>query len=588
MSPPTVSIAVDLPSVPPAKARPQEVWEPPGVEALGRVLPGYEVLALVGGGSLGAVYRARQKSLGRLVALKLLSPELAQRAPEFTERFNQEAGALAKLSHPAIVHLFDSGHTSDGQLYIAMEFVEGRDVSERLAGKEPLPPQEALRITLDVCAALEHAHQRGVIHRDIKPANIMLDAAGRVKITDFGLAHILQRALPHGRRTTTLLGTPRFTAPEALDAGTEVDGRADVFSAGVMLYQMLTGEVPRGAAPPPSQCQPGIDTRFDAIVACAMAEHPVERYQSAAELREALEELQRVPDPSSLPAATGLQTKASPARRSRTRREEAAAAKAQSRSRASGHQPEPPPRRRIELTPWFTWLGLLTIAGLWFWQQKHHSDEELYARRHTHVTEVPSPSPPPPPAPTVPAVNEAPPPAMSTAIPIPAAPTTLPVTEDLSEAQRRIAQIQGDFNASIQAWQADQDAKFAQLQAQYLRAVKNGIVSMRNARRLDDLAGLEEEERLLLSKTPLPPVEAARQPERARLRGIYDGQVQQIARAGAEVKVEIYNRLLGSFFAYQSILKQTNKTSSAALVAGLMEDAVKERDALRATLGPPP
>jgi eukaryotic-like serine/threonine-protein kinase len=185
-----------------------EIWEPPDAAELTRVLPGYEVLGLIGSGGLGAVYRAKQKSLGRFVAVKLLSPHLAERAPEFTERFNDEAGALAKLSHPGIVHLFDCGRTSDEQLFIAMELVEGRDVAERLAGKNPLPMNEALSITLDVCGALEHAHQRGVIHRDLKPANVMLTAAGRVKITDFGLARIIQTAVPKERQTTSLLGTP--------------------------------------------------------------------------------------------------------------------------------------------------------------------------------------------------------------------------------------------------------------------------------------------------------------------------------------------------------------------------------------------
>ena len=192
------------------------LWEPLEAADLSRVLPGYDVLALIGSGSMGAVYKARQLSLDRLVALKVLSPELADRAPEFTERFNSEASSLAKLSHPSIVHLFDCGRTKDGQLFIVTELVDGHDVAERLAGKQPLREKEALSITVAVCEALDHAHQRGVIHRDIKPANVMQDTTGRVKITDFGLARIIQAAVPRARQTTSLLGTPRFTAPEAL------------------------------------------------------------------------------------------------------------------------------------------------------------------------------------------------------------------------------------------------------------------------------------------------------------------------------------------------------------------------------------
>jgi hypothetical protein len=161
-------------------------------------------------------------------------------------------------------------------------------------------------------------------------------------------------------------------------------------------------------------------------------------------------------------------------------------------------------------------------------------------------------------------------------------------TEEIAETQRRIAQIKGDFDAGVKEWQAAQDVKFTQLDAQYLRAVRTAIIDMRNQRRLGDLAGLQDEERALVAKAPLPPVDALSAPERARLRGIYDGQVHQIALGGLEPKIEIYNRFLGSLLAYQSILKQRNKTTSAEAVAGLMTQAIAERDGLRATLNAPP
>jgi hypothetical protein len=154
----------------------------------------------------------------------------------------------------------------------------------------------------------------------------------------------------------------------------------------------------------------------------------------------------------------------------------------------------------------------------------------------------------------------------------------------LAETQRRIAQIQTDFDTGVKEWQAGQDAKFNQLDAQYLRAVRNDIVSMRNERRLDDLAGLEAEERLLVARTPLPPLGATAPFALVRLRSIYDAQVLQIARAGAETKVELYNRLLGSLLAYQSILKQTNRAGSAEIVAGVMDRNIAERDDLRDSL----
>jgi hypothetical protein len=173
-------------------------------------------------------------------------------------------------------------------------------------------------------------------------------------------------------------------------------------------------------------------------------------------------------------------------------------------------------------------------------------------------------------------------------LPVTEAPSKSIATEETAETQRRIAQIKGDFDASVKEWQAAQDMKFSQLDAQYLRAVKTAIIDMRNQRRLGDLAGLQSEERALVAKAPLPALDVLAAPERARLRGIYDGQVHQIALDGLDPKIDIYNRLLGSLLAYQSILKQRNQTASAEIVAGVMEHAIAERDGLRAILTAPP
>jgi serine/threonine protein kinase len=559
------------------------------------------VLALIGSGSMGAVYKAKQLSLGRLVALKVLSPELADHAPEFSERFNSEASSLAKLSHPSIVHLFDCGRTKDGQLFIATELVAGRDVAERLAGKQPLPEKEALSIAAAVCEALDHAHQRGVIHRDIKPANVMLDATGRVKITDFGLARIMQAAVPRARQTTSLLGTPRFTAPEALAPGSEVDGRADIFSVGVLLYQMLTGEVPRGPAPPPSELMPRLDRRLDAIVAKAMAESPHDRYADVRHFLAALEKVR----PVAVPAATSCLVEAP---------------QLLPPEPVMSHEPPPPPQwtfdyedepapaaTRSSAMPWLATLVVLAIAGFWAWQQwKQPLDRVEPTAPLTHPVETAATTAPRDATPSVAATNSSPPlppetpPAQPSvpASPAPASPAPMPeVTkapgttisaEESAETQRRIAQIKGDFDASVKEWQAAQDLKFAQLDAQYLRAVRNAIIAMRNERRLGDLAGLQEEERSLMAKAPLPSLDTLAAPERARLRSIYDGQVYQIALGGLDPKIDIYNRLLGSLLAYQSILKQRNQSASADIVAGVMDQAVAERDGLRASLAAPP
>jgi serine/threonine protein kinase len=574
------------------------LWEPPDAADLSRVLPGYDVIALIGSGIMGAVYRAKQRSLGRLVALKILSPEFADHAPEFSERFNSEASSLAKLSHPSIVHLFDCGRTKDGQLFIATELVAGHDVAERLAGKQPLPEKEALSIAVAVCEALDHAHQRGVIHRDIKPANVMLDATGRVKITDFGLARIMQASVSHTRQTTSLLGTPRFTAPEALDPGAEVDGRADIFSVGVLLYQMLTGEVPRGLAPPPSEVMPQLNGRLDAIVAKAMAEDPEDRYLDARHLLEALENVRPV---AAVPAATRyLVEPPQPLPPEPVIHDEAPPPPQWTHD----NDDEPPPApTRSSAMPWMATLVVLAIAGFWVWQQwKHPTDrvEPTAPPAHPVATAAPtatgnaSPSVaptnsslslPPEASPSQPAASASTAPTPANPIPLVTnAPSTAIPPEESAETQRRIAQIQGDFDASLKEWQATQDLKFTQLDAQYLRAVRTAIIDMRNQRRLGDLAGLQDEERSLVAKAPLPMVDALTAPERARLRSIYDDQVRQIAVGGLEPKIEIYNRLLGALLARLSILKQRDETASAEMVAGLINKAVGERDGLRAAL----
>ena len=206
----------------------------------------------------------------------------------FAERFRNEARILAQLQHPNIVAIHETGQTAAGHLFIIMELVNGRDLGELLA-KGPLPPARALAIASAVCAALEFAHHHGVVHRDIKPANVLIAEDGAVKVADFGVARV--RAETNETKLTftgLALGTPDYMAPEQRD-GREVDGRADLFSLGVMLYEMLTGELPRGACQPPSRKAP-TSTRLDALVEKAMQSDPARRPQSAAELRAGLAE----------------------------------------------------------------------------------------------------------------------------------------------------------------------------------------------------------------------------------------------------------------------------------------------------------
>jgi len=270
------------------------VWQPPAPEDVQPSFPLYEIRGLLGRGGMGAVYLGWQKSLDRFVAIKILPLQIEDTDQSFAERFKREAKAMARFSHAGIVWVYDAGETSDGLLYFVMEYVKGTDLQKILADVGALPAGQALGISRQIYDALAYAHERGVIHRDIKPSNIMIDANGQVKIADFGIAKVLNEetgALYTG--THVRMGTPDFMAPEALYSVGLVDHRADLYAVGVMLYQMLTGEVPRGRFDLPSVRRPGLDSRFDAIVDRAMQKDPEKRYASAVEIRRELERIEQ-------------------------------------------------------------------------------------------------------------------------------------------------------------------------------------------------------------------------------------------------------------------------------------------------------
>lgn len=269
---------------------PGQPWVPLSIEDLAPELPSYEILGLLGRGGMGAVYLARQKSLNREVAIKVLPPIVDDGEMRFAERFQSEAQAMARLNHPGIVAVYDAGETPGGLLYFVMEFVQGTDVQQMIADQGHLPAEHAYAIAVHVCDALAYAHENGLIHRDIKPANIMVDMQGRVKVADFGLAKAIN-AQTGFTQSNMAVGTPDFVAPEALIAGESVDERADLYAVGVMLYQMLTGQIPRGAFKPASALVPGVDARFDDIVSKAMQVDRNDRHSSATELRQHLDSL---------------------------------------------------------------------------------------------------------------------------------------------------------------------------------------------------------------------------------------------------------------------------------------------------------
>jgi serine/threonine protein kinase len=267
------------------RSAPKQGWLPPSVEEMQKLLPQYHVSRFLARGGMGAVYEGVQKSLERRVAIKILPPDIEDNDIHFAERFKAEARAMARLAHPGIVTVFDAGETAGGLLYFVMELVEGTDVAQMVSSEGRLSAVSALKIITQVCEALGFAHEEGIIHRDIKPSNIMVDRKGRVKVADFGLAKVTAQETGGFTKTNTALGTPDFIAPEALMPGMQVDQRADLYAVGVMLYQMLTGHVPRGRFLLPSFMVPEIDPRLDAIVDKAMQTDRERRYSTAIEMK---------------------------------------------------------------------------------------------------------------------------------------------------------------------------------------------------------------------------------------------------------------------------------------------------------------
>jgi serine/threonine protein kinase len=268
-------------------------FRPPTIEQLAPKFPSLEILSFVGQGGMGAVYKARQKELDRIVALKILPPDIGKDGT-FTERFMREAKALAKLNHPGIVTIHDFGR-SDGLYFFLMEFVDGVTLQQLLA-KGRVSTREALAIVPQLCDALQYAHDQGIVHRDIKPENILLDRRGRLKVADFGLAKIMADGAeglsdasgPSGSAVLTetgkVLGTPQYMSPEQTSDPSEVDHRADIYALGVVFYQMLTGELPGKPLEPPSK-KVMLDVRLDEVVLRALEKKPARRYQKVSELK---------------------------------------------------------------------------------------------------------------------------------------------------------------------------------------------------------------------------------------------------------------------------------------------------------------
>ncbi len=254
----------------------------PDAAELAPHFPGYEIQGLIATGGMGAVYCAVQKSLDRTVALKILPTEFSKDAA-FCAGFEAEAKAMARLNHPNLIGVYDFGEVN-GMLYIIMEFVPGKSVYHSAYGRA-IDPAETIRLVTGICNGLAHAHENGILHRDIKPSNILLDLNVQPKIGDFGLARPIEWKIQEGDE---IFGTPHYTAPEVVNAPHSVDYRADIFSVGVLLHELLTGKLPADD-PRPASTIIHCDPRFDAIVKKATQTLPAARYSSASEMAKDLQ-----------------------------------------------------------------------------------------------------------------------------------------------------------------------------------------------------------------------------------------------------------------------------------------------------------
>jgi len=297
-----LAVATDAgpPSPPPSQG------PPPSPHDLAPHFPDLEILDLIGIGGMGAVYKARQINLGRLVALKILSRSLAD-DPAFLERFEREARVLGRLNHTGIVTIFDSG-TAGPFAYLLMEFVDGVNLRQAMQSGG-FSPMDALAVTREICSALEFAHSQGILHRDIKPENILIDHSGHVKIADFGIAKLIG---DHGNDHATLtangaiLGSMHYMAPEQFDSPARIDHRADIYSLGVVLYELLTGELPIGRFKPPSE-KSTADARIDEIVMRTLERERDARFKDVQQLKTHVDAATR-PAPPSNPAPPDRKT----------------------------------------------------------------------------------------------------------------------------------------------------------------------------------------------------------------------------------------------------------------------------------------
>jgi serine/threonine-protein kinase len=354
----------------------------------------YRIVRKLGAGGMANVYLAEDQELGRRVAIKILNDRHAN-DDQFVERFRREAKNAAALSHPNIVSIYDRGE-AEGTYYIAMEYLDGRSLKELIVGRGPAPVNVAVEYARQILSALRFAHRHGIVHRDIKPHNVLVDREGRVKVTDFGIA---RAGTSQMTETGSIVGTAQYLSPEQARGG-EVDQRSDLYSLGVVLYELLTGEAPfEGDTPveiamrhlstvpePPSALRPDLPRELDLVVMRALAKDPEDRYQSAEEMDADLErvargapvaaataesatQIMRVPPAAAAAAAATSATMVAP------RRTEPAVA-------SSYYEEYEEPVRRRPIWPWLAALLFVVAAGAGGWYVWHQLANPGVAKVH--------------------------------------------------------------------------------------------------------------------------------------------------------------------------------------------------------------
>jgi serine/threonine protein kinase len=577
-------------------------WEPPTPAELQEILPQYEVHMLVGRGGMGAVYKGLQLSLDRAVAIKLLPPAIERQDLAFAERFKNEARLMGRMNHPAIVSVYDFGRTTDGQLYFVMEYVDGTDVQRMIAREGKLPQEHALAITAHLCDALGYAHKQGIVHRDIKPSNVLIDIEGRVKVADFGLAKLSDKAQNSGLTQTGMtMGTPDYVAPEALMLGSDVDGRADIYAVGVMLYQMLTGDIPRGMFKMPSQKFQSIDPRFDAIIRRALEHDREERYQSSHELRQALDVILTTPRAISGQESSAVLPKQPPQTPGRTvvpSSRNPGSAQQRTAPKPDPYQAPPPSKATSSSTMPYVIAALLMLGGGgWFILNRQPPaipPNPSETAEETTITPPPAPTPkiattpsppptpkPPPvtptytPPPVKPATPSSTPPAMAPATPAPPSPPTT-VNESIVY---RLAQLESQFQT---AFERDVNTAYTDqldtLGTGYATALDRAMQDASKAGRLDETIALREEKQRFTTHKFMPSIDpSSLHKSVVTLRNAYRTAEKKYAQQKDASSLPLYDRYIEVLSALEKEVLSQGRSSEAASVRTKRDDVVTRR-----------